>query len=371
MVAMFEVQDQAARASVRSEALADRLFGAAVATMDTALVHLGHRLGLYHTLANLEPATSGEVAQAAGLHERYVREWLEQQTVSGFLECENPHANAGERRYVLPPGHAEVLLDIDHPLYLAPMPQVLMGALSGLPELTAAFRTGAGIPAERIGPDLRTGLAGMHRNLFLQDLGLEYLAQIPEVHARLSSEVPARIADIGCGVGWSAIGMARAYPNVLVDGFGLDTSAVREARHLARAYDVADRVQVHLGDASDPHLDGRYDLVTAFACVQDLGDPVSALRTMRRLAGVCSTVLIMAARVADAFDPAAGDVERYLYGFSVLHGLPAGLASQPSAGTGTVMRPDTLRGYARHAGFADIDILPLAHPFVRFYRLVR
>ena len=155
--------------------------------MDTALVHLGNRLGLYQALADIEPATSGEVAQAAGLHERYVREWLEQQTVSGFLDCENPQASAAERRYAMPLGHAAVLLDIDHPLYMIPMPQITMGIVAHLPEVEQAFRTGEGVPYGSYGHDMCVGQAGMNRNLFLQDLGTEYLAQIPDLHARLSS----------------------------------------------------------------------------------------------------------------------------------------------------------------------------------------
>ncbi len=98
MVAMIEVEDLTDQASARSEVLADRLFQSTLATMDTALVHLGNRLGLYQALSDIEPATSDEVAQAAGLHERYVREWLEQQTVSGFLDCDNPQASAAWQR---------------------------------------------------------------------------------------------------------------------------------------------------------------------------------------------------------------------------------------------------------------------------------
>jgi 2-polyprenyl-3-methyl-5-hydroxy-6-metoxy-1,4-benzoquinol methylase len=251
------------------------------------------------------------------------------------------------------------------------MPQAVMGVLSVLPELLTAFRTGEGIPYERFGLDMCAGQAGMNRNLFLQDLGPEYLSQIPDLHARLSSAVPAHIADIGCGVGWSSIGMARAYPNVRVDGFDLDEESVREARNLIKAAGLADRVQVHLQDATDAHLEGSYDLVTAFECVHDMSDPVGALRTMRRLAGEHGTVLIMDERVAEAFDPDAGDVERYMYGFSVLHCLPAGMAEQPSVGTGTVMRPSILRDYAQQAGFSDIEILPFSHPFFNFYRMVR
>lgn len=371
MVAMLELNDLATHSTARSEALADRIFQSTLATMDTALLHLGHRLGLYQALSDIEPATSTEVAVAVSLAERYVREWLEQQTVSGFLACDNPEASALDRRYLIPAGHTAVLLDADHPLYTMPMAQSILGVLSALPTLLEAFRTGAGIPYEQFGLDMCAGQAGMNRNLFLQDLGTEYLAHIPDIHARLLAETPARVADIGCGVGWSAIGLARAYPNVLVDGFDLDEASVREARRLIQASGVADRVQVHLRDATDPSLGGRYDLVTAFECVHDMSDPVGALRSMRRLAGDTGAVLIMDERVAEAFDPAAGDVERYMYGFSVLHCLPTGLAEQPSVGTGTVMRPATLRGYAREAGFSDVEVLPLDHPFFHFYRMVR
>jgi hypothetical protein len=100
-----------------------------------------------------------------------------------------------------------------------------------------------------------------------------------------------------------------------------------------------------------------------------MSDPVGALQTMRRLAGETGTVLVMDERVADRFDPEAGDVERFMYGFSVLHCLPVGLEERPSAATGTVMRAETLLGYAAEAGFAHAEVLPLEHPFFRFYRL--
>jgi hypothetical protein len=100
-----------------------------------------------------------------------------------------------------------------------------------------------------------------------------------------------------------------------------------------------------------------------------MSDPVGALRTMRRLAAGAGTVLVMDERVADTFDPEAGEVERFMYGFSVLHCLPVGLEDQPAAGTGTVMRLDTLRRYAAAAGFSAVEVLPLEHAFFRFYRL--
>lgn len=353
-----------------SEALAERLFQATLATMDVATLFIGHRLGLYEALAAQEPATSQELAQATGLYERYVREWLEQQTVSGFLACENPAESAESRRYFLPAGHDAVLTTQNDPLYSMAMPQITMGVLSPIATLLEAFRSGAGVPYAEYGIDTCAGQAGMNRNLFLQELGTTYLAQIPDLHARLVAEPPARIADIGCGVGWSSVGMAQAYPKALVDGFDLDAASVEKAQEILREHGVADRVQVQLRDAAAADLAGQYDLVTAFECVHDMSDPVGALRSMRRLAGSNGTVLVMDERVADAFDPEAGDVERMMYGFSVLHCLPVGMEVQPSRQTGTVMRTATLRRYAREAGFKEVDVLPLEHPFFRFYRLI-
>jgi SAM-dependent methyltransferase len=246
-----------------------------------------------------------------------------------------------------------------------------MGALHPMQQLLGAFRTGAGVSYPDYGLDLRVGQAEMNRNLFLQQLGGEYLPAIGGLHERLLADPPARVADIGCGVGWSCVGIAQAYPNVLVDGYDLDEASVAEAQGILREAGVTDRVNVQLRDAADPELAGRYDLVTAFECVHDMSDPVGALRTMRRLAGANGTVLVMDERVSDVFDPEAGDVERFMYGFSVLHCLPVGLEEQPSKATGTVMRSGTLRGYAREAGFRDAEILPLEHPFFYFYRLVR
>ena len=354
----------------QSSALAERLFQATLGAWDLACVFLGHRLGLYQELAKVEPATSTELAVAAGLDERYVREWLEQQAVSGILACENPEAEPAFRRFGIPVGHEAVLVETDDPDFLAPLAQIVIGSLTPIQSLVEAFRTGAGVPYADFGPDLRLGQAGMNRNLFLQQLGTEYLPAISGLDARLLAAPPARVADIGCGLGWSAVGIAQAYPNVRVDGFDLDEASVAEAQVIVREVGVADRVNVQLRDANDPALNGSYDLVTAFECVHDMSDPVGALRTMRRLASETGTVLIMDERVADTFDPQAGDVERLMYGFSVLHCLPVGLEAQPSAATGTVMRSATLIGYARDAGFSDVEILPIEHPFFRFYRLI-
>ena len=180
-----------------------------------------------------------------------------------------------------------------------------------------------------------------------------------------------RVADIGCGDGWSSIGIARAYPAVTVDGYDVDADSIEAARRYAAAEGLADRVRFTLVDAASVPTSGDYDLVTAFECIHDLPDPVGVLRSARRMVKPGGTVLVMDERVPEAFTGPGDPVEQLMYGISMLVCLPDGLSHDGSVGTGTVMRPDTLRRYARDAGFADIEVLPIEHDMFRFYRAAR
>jgi cyclopropane fatty-acyl-phospholipid synthase-like methyltransferase len=171
------------------------------------------------------------------------------------------------------------------------------------------------------------------------------------------------------GQGWSSIALARAYPEARIDGFDLDEASVAAARENVRAAGVDDRVTMHARDAGDPDLAGQYDFALAVECVHDMSDPVAVLGAMRRLVGSGGTVLIVDERVPDAFATNGDDVERMMYGFSVLHCLPVGMVDKPSAETGAAMRRPTFRRYAEQAGFSRVDELPVEHDTFRFYRL--
>jgi len=357
-------------ATERRDAFMDKMLTDVTGMWNVYAIYLGGQLGIYTRLADGGAATSVQLATDLGLSERYVREWLEHQTVSGVLEVNNPDAGPTERVFSLPDGHVEVLTDRESLNFLAPLAQIAVGVAAPIQGVLRSFRDGGGVPYAEYPADMRTGQADMNRNMFLYQLGTEYLPAIPDIHARLTANPPARIADIGCGVGWSSIGMARAYPNVQVDGFDLDDASVADAQPHVQAAGLSDRVEIRVRDAGDPALAGQYDLVTAFECIHDMSDPVAVLSTMRRMAGDRGAVLVMDERAGDAFTATGNDVEQILYGFSFLHCLPVGMADHPSVGTGTVMRPDTLRGYAIAAGFADIEILPIDNFFFNFYRLL-
>jgi 2-polyprenyl-3-methyl-5-hydroxy-6-metoxy-1,4-benzoquinol methylase len=353
------------------DALIGKLLDAMSGFFTHYTVYLGGRLGYYDTLARHDSLTSSELATLTGTNERYTREWLEQQTMIGILQVQNAQAEAQERRYGLPAGHAEALTSQDSLNYIAPLSRLLVGVAHPVDALLAAFRSGKGVPYEAYGEDMRAGEAGMNRTTYLQELGQSWIPAMKDVDERLQ-QPGARIADFGCGYGWSSIGMANAYPQARVDGFDLDEPSIEQAKKNAVAYGIGERVNFQVRDAADPALAGSYDLVTALECVHDMSDPVGALRTMRRLANGTGSVLVVDERVGDTFAPGGegNEMDAMMYGFSLLHCLPVGMAEQPSAATGTVMRPGTLRRYAHEAGFRAVEVLPVENFFFRLYRLI-
>jgi SAM-dependent methyltransferase len=351
------------------EALADRLVGGLTMAMETFGVYLGVELGLYRALADLGPATEAEVAARAGISPRYAREWLEQQAVAGFLTCDDPSRPAPERRFRLPTGHTEVLVDPDSPYHAAPLALALAGMARALPQLPGAYRSGAGVPYADYGREIRQGIAAANRPMFLHELPGGWLTAVPDLDRRLRSAPPARVLDLGCGLGASSVALARAYPRATVLGVDLDEASVADARRAAADAGVADRVSFAVGDAARLSPEAPFDLVTVFEALHDMGDPVGALGAARRLLADGGSVLVADERVADAFTAPGDATERLMYGWSILHCLPATLAEDPVEATGTVLRAPVLARWAAAAGFTGFEVLDIDNPFWRFYRL--
>jgi 2-polyprenyl-3-methyl-5-hydroxy-6-metoxy-1,4-benzoquinol methylase len=354
----------------KAEAFTERLFSAALGSLDVLNLYLGDRLGLYKALAADGPATPPELATRANIHPRYAREWLEQQAASGVMEVDDAAKPEDERRYTLPEAHAIALVDPESPFSMAPLGRALVSCAVTLPKVVDAFRTGGGVDWADYGTDGIEAQGDFNRPWLVHQFGQEYLASIPDVHARLQASPPARVADVACGVGWASIAIARAYPNATVDGFDLDSSSIELARKHATEAGVADRVQFHVRDAADPAVEGLYDLAVVIEAIHDLSRPVEALAAIRGLLHPSASAIIADERTAEAFTAPAEPLEQLLYGVSVLLCLPAAMAEQPSAATGTVLRPSVMRRYASEAGFAEVEVLDsIDHPMLRFYRL--
>jgi precorrin-6B methylase 2 len=349
-----------------AEEYAERMMSAALGWIDVMSAYLGDRLGWYRSLAEHGPSSPDQLAERTGTQHRYAREWLEQQAVSGVLLLDE--SEDGTRRYTLPDTAAEVLLDGDSLNYLGPLPRVFAAVSRTMPELLEAYRHGGGVSWAQLGADAREAQAELNRPL-LAELPTAF-AGIGDVQSVLTRP-GARVADVGMGGGWSSIALAQAYPGLEVDGFDIDEPSIELARANAAAAGVADRVRFHNADGDGLAAHGPFDAAFAFECIHDMARPVDVLAAMRQ-AVPHGPVVIMDEAVGERLVAPGDEVERLMYGYSIFCCLPDGLSHRPSVGTGTVMRPDTLRDYAQAAGFADLDILPVEDfGMFRFYSLTR
>jgi 2-polyprenyl-3-methyl-5-hydroxy-6-metoxy-1,4-benzoquinol methylase len=337
--------------------------------MELYNLYLGKELGLYRVLKEHDRLTPRELATKAAIHERYAREWLEQQAVAGFITVDDADRVPEERRYSLPEEHVGVLVDEEHSAHIAPFAQMVVGVARTLPDVAEAYRTGGGVSWDRFGEDLRKGQGAINRPAFVSDLTGKWLPAIPDVHARLSNSESVRVADVGCGEGWSTIALAQAYPNAQVVGFDLDRASIEVAR--ARAAQMRVNVRFEHKDAATVKHEGgeRFDVITMLETLHDLSKPVEVLEALRHVLEPGGSVIIADERVAETFFAPGDEIERMMYGWSTVACLPASMSDQPSAAIGTAIRPRTVKTLSRRAGFSLCEILPIENDLFRFYRL--
>lgn len=349
-----------------SDEVAEQVFASALGAIDLMAIALGDRLGWYSALADGRPRTAAEVAQATDSSARYAREWLEQQAGVGILAVD---AIDGEAYFSMDAAAAEVMTDRSSVNYLAPLARMLAAGSAKFHELVTAYREDGGVSWADYGDDMRESQSDMNRPWFESELA-PALART-EVHQRLAAP-GARIADVGMGGGWSSIALARAYPEATIQGFDIDPPSVALATANAAEAGVSDRTSFAETDVAALDQEGTFDVAFAFECVHDMPRPVEVLASMRRMVGPDGVVVVMDEAVADEHQVPIDDVERVMYGFSLLICLPDGKSGDgASAETGTVIRPDIMRQYAREAGFTDIEVLPTGEfGFWRFYRLL-
>jgi 2-polyprenyl-3-methyl-5-hydroxy-6-metoxy-1,4-benzoquinol methylase len=346
-------------------AVMERLFESLLGSLELATVHLGAQLGLYAALA--EPSTAAELATETGIDERYAREWLEQQAISGLVDVAAP-GNTITRRYCTNPGQQQALADSDSPVYAASMALLLGGLGAVLPRLPQAYRDGTGISFGEYGDDVRLGQGLFNRGPFLEQLTQEWVPAMPEV-ARLLARTGSAALDLGCGVGWSSIALARAFPGLTVLGVDSDDASVMDARANAAQAGLEGRVRFEVNDADTDLGEGGYDVAFFFEALHDMAHPVEALLAARRALRPGGRVVVMDERAEEEFAPGGSPIERLLAASSVLHCLPVGRSQPDSAATGALFRPHMLEHYAQHAGYSGVEVAPIEHDVFRFYVL--
>ena len=313
------------------------------ATLNTALVVMGDRLGLYRALAGAGPLTPAELAEKTGTAERYVREWLNQQAAGGYVEYE---ADSG--RYSLPPEQTSALTDPQSPAYLPGFFQIALGSVIDSPRIVDAARTGEGIGWHDHVHDVHEGCERFFRPSYNAHLVAEWLPALDGVVAKL--ERGGSVADVGCGHGASTVLMAEAFPQSRFTGFDYYDDSIETAGERARKAGVADRVEFRKASAASYSGDG-YDLVTMFDCLHDMGDPAGAARHVRESLAPDGTWMIVEPKAGDRVEENLNPVGRAYYGFSTLLCTPSSLSQEVGLALGAQAGEARIRDVVERGGF--------------------
>ncbi|MFD9634404.1 class I SAM-dependent methyltransferase [Streptomyces violascens] len=309
------------------------------------LTSVGHQCGLFDTLAGLPPSSSAEIAKAAGLDERYVREWLGGMVVGGFITYE-PEG----KTYSLPPEHAASLTTAAGPDNIAGMTPYLglMGEVEQ--QVVRCFRNGGGVPYSAY-PRFQALQAEETARVYDLALVDMIVPLVPGLAERLGEGMD--VLDVGTGQGHAPLVLAKAFPASRFRGLDQSEAGV-EAGRAAAARAGLHNVQYTVADSTE--ISGEYDLVTAFDVVHDLARPAETLAAIARALREDGTFLMgdiaassrLEENIGHPFGPA-------LYGFSVFYCMTTSL-STGGAGLGTVWGRETALRMLEEAGFGNIDV---------------
>jgi SAM-dependent methyltransferase len=328
------------------EAFAGRLMPMLMGGLLSYLVDIGDRTGLFAAAAK-GPGTSDEIAERAGLHERYVREWLSAMATAGVVEYDPAAAT-----FVLPPEHAALLVG---PGSMAPLAYTNTVFAQYIPELTRVFREGGGIPYAAYCPDFSEAMEAMSRGGFDQFLVDAYLPLAPGLTERLTAG--ANVADIACGAGHALVVLAKAFPRSHFVGYDLDDGALTRARDDAAAEGLTN-VGFEHADIAELPVDEPFDVVFVFDAVHDQVDPAAVLARVRQAIAPDGIFFLREPHAADTLEANIGNpMAPAMYSVSTLHCLTVSLAHD-GAGIGTAFGEQHARQLLTDAGFDDPTVSP-------------
>ncbi|WP_456825834.1 class I SAM-dependent methyltransferase [Cellulomonas sp. P5_E12] len=314
------------------------------ATLNTALVVMGDKLGYYTAMADGRPTTPAELAEQTGTSEHYAREWLNNQAAGGYVEFD-----AEDRRYTLPAEHAVALADPSSAAYLAGFFQLAFGTVHDAPAIFDAARDGDGLGWHQHHADVHHGCERFFRTMYNGHLLTEWIPALDGVQAML--EAGARVADVGCGHGASTILLAKAFPSSVFVGSDYHAESIAVARERAVDAGVADRVTFEVASSTEFTGTG-YDLIAVFDALHDMGDPVGAARHVRSAIAEDGTWMVVEPMAGDRVEDNLNTVGRAYYGFSTLLCTPASLSQDVGLALGTQAGPAKIRDVSTAAGFS-------------------
>jgi SAM-dependent methyltransferase len=342
----------------RIKDFADKVYADTAGAMAVAMADVGTRTGLFRAMSGAGPVRAEALAEATGLNARYVAEWLAGMASAGYLDYDST-----AETFALPDEHAFLLASEGTDHFMGGLFRFTPVLMSMTGQVAEAFRTGGGVRFEDFPDDLIPAIDLSNAGTYDQRLTSYWLAQLPDVVARL--EGGGRALDVGCGAGRVPMTIARAWPGAEVVGLDPDSASITEAR---RAAGEAGLDHVTFIDRTTTHYSGPggFALVTLMDVLHDLPDPVATLREIRALMAEDGALFVMEPKAADTLDGNMHALGTVYYGFSLFHCMTQSLANG-GPGHGTCMGPAKTRALLAEAGFTRIDDLPIRSATNLFY----
>lgn len=328
------------------EAFAGQVVGDVAAALSGVMTNIGHKLGLYRAMAGAGPLSSEALAAETGLHERYVREWLGNQTAGGYVTF-NPEAAT----YTLPDAHVPILADPESPVFLVPALEVAASLWQDEDKIIDVFRTGKGIGWGEHHHRLFCGSEALFRPGYKASLIPEWIGALGGVEKKLASG--GRIADVGCGHGASTILLAKAFPKAEVYGFDMHIPSIETARLRAREAECGNNIHFEVASAKD-YEESDFDLICFMDCLHDMGDPVGAAHHARQSLKPDGDVLLVEPAASDKLEDNINPVSRLYYAASTAVCTPCSLSQEVGAGLGAQAGEKRLGDAMKEAGFTSV-----------------
>lgn len=310
------------------------------AAMHAPLIVIGDKLGLYKAMAGNGWLTPLELAKRTHTAERYVREWLNANAASGYVNYDSK-----TQRYELPPEQAFALTVQDVPGAF----HIISSCFKDEPKITQAFRTGDGVGWHEHDANLFFGTERFFRPNYEANLLSSWIPALDGVEGRLKAG--AAVADVGCGHGASTILMARAFPKSRFYGFDYHSGSIEYARHLAGRDGLLDQITFEVASSKSYPANGGYDLVTFFDCLHDMGDPTGAAAHVRSTLKPDGTWMIVEPFANDRPEENHNPVGRIYYSASTMICTPASLAQEVGAALGAQAGEERIRNVVAAASF--------------------
>ena len=311
-----------------------------------ALVRIGDALGLYKTLHQRGPMTVADLAAAAKVNERYLREWLSQQAASNYLSYDS-----ATQKFTLPPEQAMVFAIEDSPVYMMGAFDLMTWLVESKDQIEAVFPTGAGVPWSDHTSCFFCAVGRFFRPGYHNNLVSNWLPALDGVAEKLQRG--AKVADVGCGHGWSTVIMAKAFPNSQFIGYDFHPNSIEHAAAHARQHGVTANTRFEIATAKGyPEKD--FDLVAFFDCLHDMGDPAGAAAHVRQSLKPDGCWMIIEPMAGDKLEDNLNPVGRIYYAGSTMGCVPTSLSQEVGAALGAQAGETKLREVITAGGFQRV-----------------